>query len=1348
MATKIYTSFADYMAAKSTLKSTDNVTVKDDSLTANQIATLAGGGNSPLVDSIRVKNAALNWDQFSVAQTKLNTADSITVADTAATLQANLGSLLANSKVDTINTTGNGAINLTTDQAINAAYMEKLQIADNVQVNVSSTTNLTPVQATALYANPKIDDVVNLYNFSSSATQVTEGKSIVFTVNAQIPVQADTSFNYSVLPNSSVFQAIDGTDLTPLSGTVTIKEGAKSGTFTIDAINDGTIEFNEGAKVILTDSTGATVGTAKSFVIQDAATAPVNNNAVQSTFTANAQDTIQGNGANNELRAEMTNSNNVSATNTLTAGDYADGKGGTDRVILTATDSLSGVAAQLTGFQFDAIEELEIRAFDADGNGIPDGEVDLGLINVSGLNKVISNKSTADIKLDYVNNIVDLELTGNGKIGAGITVDYLSDTIDGIQTQNITLKNFGENGRSGRVDVNGVETFAIATQDKSSFAGLRGDSVSAITLDLQQDLTITDYSLDIVNKLTSVRGIDTMPGALTTDLSASGRNLSIKTGQGSDNITTGQGDDTIVTGGGNDIVNAGGAIPPSFDNFGNLIKKNGGNNIDVGDGNNRVDATGGDDTVNAGDGNDIIKVGEGNNTVAAGKGANDITTGAGSDRITSGTGNDTINSGNGNDTIEAGSGNNVITLGGNGFHNVTTLEGNDAFNVPGQLAVNTIGAGNGNDTINTQFNNANGANSFSNITSVETLVFNTPSDGILNANNGANKTGVTTYVFEGGIQNTAVNLNKVVNNINVKLHSNTAAADLSISHSTDTPADVLNIDASDALASGTQLNSLTLANTETLNLTGNDNLAIDTLTLQSIDPKITDPQLNKNTIKTINATSVTGDLTLPNIDNNNQAMIINSGSGNDLIRASGGNDTLNGGNGSDALDGGEGNDSITGGSGNDSIVAGTGVDVLDGGTGNDTFVFTYSTETGKEGLTSADIVSGGEGNDTVQIKGDTILPDGVYYQWTGIEALDVSDGNGKDEVTLNVIAKHAGLNTITTGSGNDLVSLGEGFDTELTVKLSGGDDQVLASVNAILTVEADASNIDNMDILTGGDAGNDTLQIDADNGIATLGDVTKFETVKITGTINDATVIINNSKVIDAGKTLTVDASSLVAPAGVANGHVIFDGSKENDSFNVTGSNGADSITTGSANDTIDAGQGNDIIAGGAGKDTLLGNSGSDVLTGGLGTDKLTGGDGNDTFVIGNTDSPYTANAGAATADVITDFNAGEFVDRLQLGTAATAVVTGANGNALVANYSEATIAVVDFVAAAKDANTMLTTLAQGHAVNANIEAYNFQWDNTNGYLFDDTDGNGSFDQVIVLTGINGNLISDANIIA
>jgi len=116
----------------------------------------------------------------------------------------------------------------------------------------------------------------------------------------------------------------------------------------------------------------------------------------------------------------------------------------------------------------------------------------------------------------------------------------------------------------------------------------------------------------------------------------------------------------------------------------------------------------------------------------------------------------------------------------------------------------------------------------------------------------------------------------------------------------------------------------------------------------------------------------------------------------------------------------------------------------------------------------------------------------------------------------------------------------------------------------------------------------------------------------------------------------------------------------------------------------------------------------------------LTGGNGADVFTFANGDSTLSA----TTSDVITDFVAAD--DAIDLTTAGSGT-----------NYVEAASAVATYADAASAAET---------ALNGTV-IYSFQFTATEGFLFVDTDGNGSANEVIRLTGVDDTGFSAADII-
>jgi hypothetical protein len=129
---------------------------------------------------------------------------------------------------------------------------------------------------------------------------------------------------------------------------------------------------------------------------------------------------------------------------------------------------------------------------------------------------------------------------------------------------------------------------------------------------------------------------------------------------------------------------------------------------------------------------------------------------------------------------------------------------------------------------------------------------------------------------------------------------------------------------------------------------------------------------------------------------------------------------------------------------------------------------------------------------------------------------------------------------------------------------------------------------------------------------------------------------------------------------------------------------------------------------------------GANLVEGGLGADVISL-RGSDTVVIGNSDSSLSLTS----ADIIRSFNS--VTDTLKVGVAG---VVGGPAATYVVGADQA-----GFAAALVEANAVLATLAGASTA---TELFAFVYDTTaaNGYLFNDIDGDGDADQVIVLVGV------------
>lgn len=330
---------------------------------------------------------------------------------------------------------------------------------------------------------------------------------------------------------------------------------------------------------------------------------------------------------------------------------------------------------------------------------------------------------------------------------------------------------------------------------------------------------------------------------------------------------------------------------------------------------------------------------------------------------------------------------------------------------------------------------------------------------------------------------------------------------------------------------------------------------------------------------------------------------------------------------------------------------------------------------------------------------------------TGFATYNGGAGNDTFNATVAQLNTGADYNVIDGGAGTDTLNINNGANTAVTIV-----DNNLSKVSGIEKIVIATSGTANQSIQTGGwfDAAFKANGVD-------------LTTVSTTGTIG----IDMTSFTGAATLTTTSTDGDQTIQTGTAGG---------NDKVTAVATTGNVSVTTGAGDDVVSvttagtgAGEGAITINTGAGNDTItiVNAAAGDgaTITAGAGADKITLGADTAVIVIGNTDSGITLE----TADTITGFKTG--ADQLKLGFAGGAT-----------NATEAAAAVTDFATALTNANAALAALKVANP--ASTELANFQWDATNGYLFNDTNADGTADQVIVLVGITGTTFAVSDIIA
>ena len=383
----------------------------------------------------------------------------------------------------------------------------------------------------------------------------------------------------------------------------------------------------------------------------------------------------------------------------------------------------------------------------------------------------------------------------------------------------------------------------------------------------------------------------------------------------------------------------------------------------------------------------------------------------------------------------------------------------------------------------------------------------------------------------------------------------------------------------------------------------------------------------------------------------------------------------------------------------------TGMDNITGTSGNDVFVGTYN-DAGTGTFNNTDVLNGNGGTDTLHITPigvAAITPADAY--WTGI--------TGIEKIVIDTTG--AGAQTITTGAAFQAAFAAASVD--LTTTSNGGAITIDSSTFTGAATLTTSSGAGAQTITTG--SGLAAVTATSTDGALTI---TGANLVTVTATSDAGAQTITSTGTGPA----TVTATSGAGAQTITGANLVTVTATSDAGAQTITSTGAGAVTvtasSGAGATTIVTGAGNDIITllatGAAGANTITAGSGADTVT--LVTGALAA---PDTIVIGNTDSGITV----ATADSITGFATG--IDHLKMGTAGVA-----------GNYVAAGEGLADFTAAHTAADTALAGLA-------GAERYSFQWDATNGYLFNDVNGDGAADQVVVLVGITGATFAAADII-
>lgn len=317
-------------------------------------------------------------------------------------------------------------------------------------------------------------------------------------------------------------------------------------------------------------------------------------------------------------------------------------------------------------------------------------------------------------------------------------------------------------------------------------------------------------------------------------------------------------------------------------------------------------------------------------------------------------------------------------------------------------------------------------------------------------------------------------------------------------------------------------------------------------------------------------------------------------------------DYISGLDGKDWIDGGGGNDTLMGGTGADTLVGGASADLMIGGAGADLYYVDAATDVVTESVDG--------GYDTIYAGVDYALPAGSEIEAiTAIGSASVLAGNEFGNLIVGAsrddhLSGLDGKDTLKGEAGNDTLDGGSGSD-----ELNGGagDDSLIGGDGNDTFIGGPGA-----DTMSGG-GGNDLYYVDSNSDVVVEVDGAGYDTVW-------------------AALNYTLNPGAAVESIALIGG-----------ATSITGNEFGNNLSGTDRADTLRGMDGNDYLSGYGGDDALEGGAGNDTLDGGLGQDTLRGGGGNDLFAIRDSAAVITEESGEGidTVWTYTNFTLSEGVE-------------------------------------------------------------------------------------------------------
>ena len=723
-----------------------------------------------------------------------------------------------------------------------------------------------------------------------------------------------------------------------------------------------------------------------------------------------------------------------------------------------------------------------------------------------------------------------------------------------------------------------------------------------------------------------------------------------------------------------------------------------------------VDASGFSNTlgVNSGDSNDVILLGSGGSVVQAGNGSNTITTGGANDGshdddVSTGNGSDLIkstdarltaqlavNAGAGSDTLEVTDdalladadlaqirGVEILKLSADAGDNLQSVSVAGNAELAGLTTIAATSAG-ADDVINVD------ASGFDNVLTINSgagadVIALGSGSSVVNAGNGANT--VTVGAANDGVHDDAITTGTGADLIKTTDTRFTSALTVNAGGGSDTLE--VTTDAGVTDADLTQITNLELLK---LSADAADNAQSVTLATHAVSAGLT----------TVDATNV-GATDVVSLDASGfaNALAVNTGAGADVITLGSGGSVVNAGNGNNTVTAGAINDGVR----DDTITTGSGADVvrvtdaqltshltIAAGAGSDTLLVTTDAA-----VLDADL-AGVAALETLKLAADAgdnaqSVTLAAAAAAAGITTIDATTAGATDAITINAsgfsnaltVTTAAGDDQITLGSGGSVVNAGAGANTVTVGATNDGvrNDNITTGSGNDRILSSDARLSSSLAVDAG--AGSDTLQVTSDAALldADFTNLDNIERLELgVNAADNAQSIVVASNALAMGLT-TIDGTTVGADDAITINASGFAGSLfidvAGDADSVTLGSGGSEVFTRAGNDTITLGAVTDVIHAGTGADTInvTATTIAASIDGGGGSGDLLRVTGGGTAVMGTNitgieevslavATNFTANA---TASLVVQGSSGN--DTLTVG-AANQVITGAAGDDVV----------------------------------------------------------------------------------